>query len=375
MAEPTKDEKKLYEQWLKSEYPGRKSKEFGSEYLDYWRQYIKPYQGENLASVYAQEVDSMLNEMEKRGEINAAQKQNMIDTIGVALQEQGYSPSLPYWQETIGRMEANQQKLAGEYAASIDPARQKFLKEGPLPDYLTAGGSTEGAPKAWWSPQQLQAGQTDRNMANRNMYDEARVAARDDWRSQQQEVLNSPEMRAPENWIQSWFIKNTPEPNFSIGKPWYGMTPGERGYEMANTEYGSKTEEMLRAGYTNLEAFARAGGTPGPMPVGEPTAPKHYAPEPVQPPATPDWLSLLFPQLQAGQPVKPLKNVRTPSSQQWGNLTPTQQAMASGFLGWSGQKYGEMPSMADLMADMQKRIPKTPYGAGYKNWGMSRQYA
>ena len=351
-------------------------------YFALWQQLTAPPSPEEL--IYTDTLQRMLASQVDSGQISNLDATRALAAIENQIATEGFSENTPMFEAVWPEISARQQQLAGEYAAATDPARQKFLREGPLPDYLTAGGSTEGAPKAWWSPTQLQAGQTESTMASRNIYDVARVAARDDWRQQKQELVSSIPDPQGAGWIKSWFAKNLPEPDFGIGKPWYGMTPGERGAELRGGTWGPQTGAMLGAGYTNLEAWNRAQTydefgerdvVGGPMGIGAPTAPKHYAPEKPLPPEAPDWLSLLFPQLTAGQPVKPLKSVRTPSAQQWGNLTPTQQAMASGYLGWSRQKYEGAPSIQDLMADIQKRLPKSPYGAGANRWGASRQYA
>ncbi len=83
-------------------------------------------------------------------------------------------------------------------------------------------------------------------------------------------------------------------------------------------------------------------------------------------PTTPDWLSGMYPELIAGQPLKKTA-VTTPSPQTLGKLTSGQQEQWAGYTDWTGGSY------KDLLDRMQKMLPSTPIGTGSVSWLPARQ--
>ncbi len=221
------------------------------------------------------------------------------------------------------------------------------------------------------------------------------------WQSQSLKGLN-----APQDWISKYIVEHTPAPN-TDPRAWATRTPLERGIEMvmgggkAPGEIGtSQTEKMLMAGYSqgndlwsavaqDLRSkgegmpsdwtmgqqadYATQFGLEGPTPVTRMTeaeawqvvnaqraAESEANPSMPRLPAAEPWLAKFAPSQRVGQEIKP-SGIVTPSAQQWGETSPTEQAKLMGFLDWSQQNQRSgvtTPSWSDVAWDMERMLPK-----------------
>jgi len=192
------------------------------------------------------------------------------------------------------------------------------------------------------------------------------------WMQQQQEALSQLEQKPYLNWINLWYEKNRPQPDFGPPKvlepqqqldwarealqterqkqaseeviPWSETAPSEPGkaerIRKLTIEFERAKEEAAGAA-ENVAASKRRPGTP----------------------ETPEWLASLL-GMQAGQPLQKKQVAPMPLSS-WASMPASRQAMMQGYMNWTGQPY------EDWLQKTQRAGSQTP--SGYNNWTPIRQ--
>ena len=172
------------------------------------------------------------------------------------------------------------------------------------------------------------------------------------------------EMPLPGNWV----YMGTPGERI-VGTPQPITTNIGGGTQIPVSMLSSAAPQAAIPQYTNLLSRPAEIGY---QPVGwqPPKTPKKKAkaqPRPTTPPAPP-WLAGFVPGIRTGQPISKLP-ITAPSGQQWTATPPTVQAGLSGYGTWAGY------NLPDILAQMYRMQPQTPYGVGGQRWQSAYQYA